>query len=255
MAVAADLLVDAPLASPELALVDPELAAELRRTHSSVEERWLHPPARVEYVSPESGEDDPSQLEAADDVGHSGTGDAEQLGDDESIVATPPEQTSIDELPPSARYSGRPAHEPEEAAFEDSPPPPLTRFGQASDESDDDASAALRAVAEVVREAEAVAEQVLVDEYIAATPGEVQTRSHYPVLPAPEPDAEAADAVDAAFRRIREGMTEADESPSPKRRVRRGFTLASGVVAACAVAALGADVQFQVAHLPSWIQF
>src|SRR6187200_1960390 len=40
MAVAADLLVDAPLASPELALVDPELAAELRRTHSSVEERW-----------------------------------------------------------------------------------------------------------------------------------------------------------------------------------------------------------------------
>ena len=184
-----------------------------------------------------------------------GPGDAEQLDDDESIVATPPEQTSIEELPPSSRYPARPAHEPEEAAFEDSPPSPLTRFDEAAGESDDDASAALWAVAEVVREAEAVVEQLLVDEHITAAPSEVPTRSHYPVLPAPEPDAEAADAVDAAFRRIREGMTEADESPSPKRRVRRGFTLASGVVAACAVAALGADVQFQVAHLPSWIQF
>ena len=99
MAVAADLLIDAPLASPELALVDPELAAELRRTHSSVEERWLRPPARVEYVSPESGEAAPSQLEAADDVGHAGSGDAEQPDNDESIVATPPEQTSIEVLP------------------------------------------------------------------------------------------------------------------------------------------------------------
>ena len=170
MAVAADLLVDAPLASPELALVDPELAAELRRTHSPVEERWLRPPARVEDASAESGEAAPSQLEAADDAGHAGSGDAEQLHDDESIVATPPEQTSIEELRPSSRYPALPAHEPEEAAFEDSPPPPLTSFDEASGESDDDASAALWAVAEVVREAEAVAEQVLVDEYITATP-------------------------------------------------------------------------------------
>lgn len=254
MAVAVDLLVEVPLASPELALVDPELAAELRRTHSSVEERWLRPPARVEYFSPESGEDAPPQLEAADDVGHAGSGDAEQLDNDESIVAVPPEQTSMEELPPGSGYPGRPAHEPEEAAFEDSPPSPLMRFNEASRERDDDASAALCAVAEVVRKAEAVGEQVL-DEYIAATPSEVPTRSHYPVLPAPQPDADATDAVDAAFRRIRKGMTEANESPSPKRRVRRGFTLASGVVAACAVAALGADVQFHVAHLPSWIQF
>ena len=253
MAVAADLLVDAPLASPELALVDPELAAELRRTHSSVEERWLRPPARVEYFSPESGEDAPPQLEAADDAGHA-SGDAEQPDNNESIVAVPPEQTSMEELPSSSGYPDRPAHEPEEAAFEDSAPPPRMRFDEASSESDDDTSA-LRAVAGVVREALAVGEQVLVDEYIAATPSEVPTRSHYPVLPAPEPDADATDAVDAAFRRIRKGMTEANESPSPKRRVRRGFTLASGVVAACAVAALGADVQFHVAHLPSWIQF
>ena len=90
---------------------------------------------------------------------------------------------------------------------------------------------------------------MLVDEYLTTTPdqapGEDRTRSHYPVLPASESDAEATDATDAALRRIREGLTEADESPSRKRRIRRGFTLASGVVAACAVAALGADVQLQ----------
>src|SRR6187455_1305250 len=150
MAVAADLLVDAPLASPELALVDPELAAELRRTHSSVEERWLRPPARVEYFSPESGEDAPPQLEAADDAGHA-SGDAEQPDNDESIVAVPPEQPSMEELPSSSSYPDRPAHEPEQAAVEDSAPPPLMRFDEPSSESDDDTSA-LRAVAGVVRE-------------------------------------------------------------------------------------------------------
>ena len=47
MAAAANLLAEAPLASPELALVDPELAAELRTTLGS-EERWLRPMARAD---------------------------------------------------------------------------------------------------------------------------------------------------------------------------------------------------------------
>ena len=49
MSVAADLpFGEAPLASPELALVDSTLAAELRRSLSPVVDAWLHPPARVE---------------------------------------------------------------------------------------------------------------------------------------------------------------------------------------------------------------
>jgi len=172
MAVAAHLLDDAPLASPELALVDPELAAELRTTLSP-EERWLRPSA--------GAEDKPD--------------DADALWD----------------------------------------------------------------VAEIPREAEAAPELALVDERPTATPeqaaAEGASRSHYPVLPASEPDAEATDATDVALRRIRESLTETDESPSGKRRIRRGFTFASGVVAVCAVAVLGADVQLQVAHLPSWVPF
>lgn len=251
MAVAADPLVDAPLASPELALVDPKLAADLRRTHSPADDRWLRPRARVEDASAE-GEARPAQLESGDDAGHAASGNAEQTHDQESIVATPPEQTFSEELRPSSRYPALPAPEPEEAAFEDSPTP-LPNFDEASVD-DDDTSAAWWAVAEVLREAEAGAEQVLVDEYIAATPDEAQTRSHYPVLPA-LPDAEATDATDVALRRIRESLSEADRSPSGKRRIRRAFMLGSGVVAVCAVAALGADVQLQVAHLPSWIPF
>jgi hypothetical protein len=173
MAAAANLLAEAPLASPELALVDPELAAELRTTLGS-EERWLRPMARA---------------------------------DDNAVDAS-----------------------------------------------------ALWDVAEILREAEAAApERLLVDAHPSMTAeqtrAEAQTRSHYPVLPASETDAEATDATDVALRRIRESLTEADDSPSGKRRIRRGFTLASGMVAACAVAVLGADVQLQVAHLPGWLQF
>ena len=253
MAVAVDLL--AQRASPELALVDPELAAELRSMLSPVEDRWLRPPARVEDASAES-EDPPVRL--ANDAGYAASGDTQRLHDDEFIVATPPEQTPAEETPLSSHSPVLPAPKPEEASFEESPPRSGARIDEASAESDDDASA-LRAVTEILREAEAVAERVHVDEHVTTTPdqtpAEDRTRSHYPVLPASDADAEATDATDAALRRIREGIAEADASPSRKRRIRRGFTLASGVVAARAVAALGADVQLHVAQLPSWLQF
>ena len=92
---------------------------------------------------------------------------------------------------------------------------------------------------------------MLADEYIVATPEhtpeeEERAPSHYPVLPAPQPDAEGTEAADAALRRIREGIDEANEPPPRKRRIRRGLTLVSGAVTLCAVAALAADVQLQV---------
>ena len=256
MAAAADLRFEARLASPELALVDPELGAELRRTHSPVEDRWMRSPAPVEDASAER-EDAAAQKESADDAGHLESGDAEQQHGDETIVVTAVEQTPAPELGPSS-YPVLLAQGPEKAAFEDSPPRPLTRFDETPVESDD--ALALRAVAVVRREAEAIAEQVLADEYIVATPEhtpeeEERAPSHYPVLPAPQPDAEGTEAADAALRRIREGITQANEPPPRKRRIRRGFTLASGAVTLCAVAALAADVQLQVTQLPGWLPF
>ena len=135
MAVPAGLLVEAQLASPELALVDPELAAELRRTLSPVEDRWLRPPARVEDASAES-EDPPVRL--ADDAGYAESRDTQRLLDDECIVATPPEQTPAEELRPSSHSPVLPAPEPDEAAFERSPPRPLASFEPSIETDEDD---------------------------------------------------------------------------------------------------------------------
>ncbi len=146
MAVAANLLVsDTPLASPELALVDAELAAQLRRTLGPVEDSWPRPPARFEDASAESEKEAPAQLESAGDAGHAEPRDPEQLRDDEDIVWTP-EQTPAEEHRPN---------------------------------------------------------------------------SHYPVLPAPEPEREANEETDAALRLIRERLNESDESPAHKSRFRR----------------------------------
>ena len=205
MAVAVDLL--AQLASPELALVDPELAAELRSTLSPVEDRWLRPPARVEDASAES-EDAPVRPEP-DAAGYAESHHTQRQHEDEFIVVTPPEQTTMEELRLSSHYPILPAPKPEEASFEDSPPRCVARVDEASAESDDEASA-LWAVAEVFREAEAVAERVLVDEYLTTadqTPADDRTRSHYPVLP-------ASDAGFAAgLRSLREWSQSAQSWP------------------------------------------
>jgi hypothetical protein len=236
VAVAADLLVgDAPLASPELALVDAELAAELRRTLSPIEDRWKRPPPPVEDVSAESEEHAPAQLDSADDA-EAELGDAEHL-DDPGLSSPDVEK---DDLEGSTLHRSN-------------------RVENAPGATEGGASASDQwSMEDERREVVGDDEPLLVDDDIN-TPDptraeEEQTRSHYPALPAPEPDAEATDDTDAAFRRIRERLRDADKAPSHKRRLRRGFTLASGVVAACTVAALGANVQLQLAQLPSWLQ-
>ena len=240
--------------SPELALVDAELAAELRRTLSPVEDSWPRPSARVEDASTESEKHAPAQLESADDVGHAESPNVVQLHVDESIVSTP-EQTPAEELRPSSHDPFLPVSE--EVAFEDSPPRPLASIDEACAESEDDAPAQWD-VADILREAEPRAEQLLVDEYIVAvpeqTPAQEQRSSHYPVLPAPEPEREAIEETDAALRRIRERLNESDE-PTRKSRLRRPFTLASGVIAMCALGVFAVDAELQVGQLPSWLPF
>jgi hypothetical protein len=238
VAVPADLLVDeAPLASPELALVDAELAVELRRTLSPVEDTWLRPPVSVEVPAARE-EDASSQLDSSHDA-KAEPRDAERM-EDPGLPSPNLEDEAVE---------GSTLHGP--ARVEEAP---------AASEGAAPASDEWSVADERPEAARGDDEQLVVDDYIVRTPEQLpaeeeRTRSRYPVLPAPEPDAEASDATDAAFRRIRERLTEPDETPSRQRRIRRGFTLASGTVAACAVAALGADVQLQVAQLPSWLQF
>lgn len=225
---------EAPLASPELALVDADLAAELRRTLSPVEDSWPRPPSRVENASTEAEEDAPAQLESAGDSGHAESPDAERLHDDEHLVSTP-EQTPAEELRPSSYFPVLPAPEPEEEGS----PLPLASFDEASAESADDTPSWWEDI-------------VVVPEQ---TPVQEQRSSHYPVLPAPEQGPERFEETDAALRRIRERMNESDESPAGKNRLRRHFTLGSGVVAMCALGVFAADAELQVGQLPHWLPF
>ena len=52
--------------------------------------------------------------------------------------------------------------------------------------------------------------------------------------------------TDAALRRIRERLNDGDESPGRTSRVRRPSTLASGVVAMCALGVFAADAELQL---------
>lgn len=73
-----------PLASPELALVDATLAAELRRSLRPVEDSWLRPRASSKDA-PAVLEDAPVQRDFADELGETESGDSEHFSDDEYI--------------------------------------------------------------------------------------------------------------------------------------------------------------------------
>ena len=183
--------------------MDSTLAAELRRSLSPVVDAWLHPPARVEPDSVASDEDASLQLDSTHDPEEAEPRDAEELDD--------PDLPWLD-LEEGA-HEGSTLHGP--AGVEEAP------ASEGGVPSSDEWS-----VVDERREAVRGDEPLLVDDYIVTPPEqtpaeEEQTRSHYPILPAPEPDAEAIDAADAAFRRIRERpnrdrrktLTQAQDSP------------------------------------------
>ena len=205
-----------PLASPELALVDADLAAELRRGLRPVEETLLRP--RVAEAAPAAIEEDaPTEPVVADEPPPAESLESEHLPDLDYIV-------EVVEQPPAA-------------IEEDAPPRPVVADERPLAESQEsDHLPDLDYIVEVVEQAPAPSEQ---------------TSSHYPVLP--EPGEEAMDETDAALRQIREHMTE--ELPVSERKLRRRFVLASGVSALCAVGVLALDVQLQVAQLPGWLGF
>lgn len=107
---------ESPFASPELALVDATLAAELRRSLSSVEDSWLRPPSSEE--DPGAIEEDGSaERDFGDDPGEAETGDAENLYDYEYIVEAI-EQTPTQSQRTTSHYPVLPALEPEDELFQ-----------------------------------------------------------------------------------------------------------------------------------------
>ena len=178
MAAAPTLVRQSPPASPELALVDADLAAELRLGLRPVVDTWLSPRANGQETRAAIEEDALVELDLTAEQRDSSPADAEPLDNDDCIVGV------IEQVPVTSR----------------------------------------------------------------------ETSSHYPALPAPEPEDETVEETDAALRRIRERLTESDESSARKRRLRRPFTYASGASALCALGVLAADVQLQLAQLPSWLR-
>jgi hypothetical protein len=111
---AAPRLVDgeSSYASPELALVDAVLAAELRRSLRLVEDSWATPRVPVEEVPTAIEEDEPAQQDLGDVLVAAASREIEPLGDDDYIVEviddTAPTQHANPHYPvlPSPRSGG-----------------------------------------------------------------------------------------------------------------------------------------------------
>jgi hypothetical protein len=82
---------------------------------------------------------------------------------------------------------------------------------------------------------------------------EASPASDYPQLPDLGEASEALEETDAALRKIREHLG-SDESDQ-RRRLRRGFTVLSGLGAVGAVAVFAVDLRLGVVALPGWLGF
>jgi hypothetical protein len=251
VAAAPHLFDDSLLVSPELALVDVELAAQLRadirtgaefrpRAGTRPEFRLLHP---VE-IGDELGEDDT----AVDDV------------DELPEYVVPHDEIAI-EVDPIV------------VALEVPPAPPMVEdlselpdYIVAPEESGDEiggGTAFLGVVLDppALTEVSELPDYVVLDEPLgvadvpeADASGAEPTTSDYPELPDLGASSEVLEESDVALRKIREQL--ASEAPSPRhRRLRRGFIAASGLGAFAALAVFAVDVQQGVANLPGWLGF
>jgi hypothetical protein len=228
---------DALVASPELALVDVDLAAQLRediRTGEEFRPRTVARPELHLVFSAEVAEDDAAVEDVVElpeyVVPHE---DDEVVVDVEPVVValdappTPPVVDGLSELPDYVVAPEVPEEMEGGAAFLDvTLDSPAIEVSELPDY--------------VVR-----ADDLVVDEPVT---------SDYPVLPDLGEASVALEETDVALRKIREQF--ASEETSPRhRRLRRGFVAASGLGAIAALAVLAVDLQLGVATLPGWLGF
>jgi len=239
VAAAPHLFDDSLVASPELALVDVDLAAQLREDIRTGEEFRPRTVERPEFrllnpveIDGEVGEvvDDgvelPEYVVPQDEV----VLDVEPVVVALDVPAAPP---MVDELPPLPDYVVAPGELPDELADG-------TAFLDVSLESP-----APEGVSDLPDYVVRADDLVVVEE---------PTTSDYPVLPDLGKASVALEETDVALRKIREQL--ASEEVLPRhRRLRRGFIAASGFGAVAALAVFAVDVQLGVATLPSWLGF
>ena len=111
-------------------------------------------------------------------------------------------------------------------------------------------------VVDVVPEYVVLADDVRVDDGLPndgeASADHAQSRSKYPLLPDLDERSDALEETEAALRKIRENMG-VPPTVKRKRRVRRRFTVATGLCAVTALAVYAAEVELGVAHAPGWL--
>lgn len=107
---------ESPLASPELALVDADLAAELRRGLRFVEDTWLRPRVSSEEAPAAIEEDPPPQPVVADELPLAESRESDHLPDLDYIVEVV-EQPPAPSHQASSHYPVLP--EPEEEAIDE----------------------------------------------------------------------------------------------------------------------------------------
>jgi hypothetical protein len=241
VAAAPHLFDDFLVASPELALVDVDLAAKLREDIRTGEEFRPRTVARPEFRLLHS-------VETAGDVGEddAAVDNADELPEyvvphDEVDLEVEPVMVTL-EVPPATSV---------EAGL-----PELPDYVVATEEMADEFEGGAGFL-DVALDPPAPEDVSDLPDYIVRADDLVldePTMSDYPVLPDLAAASVALEETDVALRKIREHMA-SEEPPRRRRRIRKGFIAASGLGAVAALAVFAVDVQLGVATLPSWLGF
>jgi hypothetical protein len=225
---AAPLLIDdPPVASPELALVDAGLAAQLRVELTSGEAFRPREVARPAYLMLLADVDAPEPVPARDDK--HGPLQVEAVEVLPAYIVVSDEKTKDLEVEDS-----------DVAEVLDYPvtPAPVEEIEELPDY--------------IVRGGESAVPAAVTE----ATDDQAPPISDYPVLPDLDERSDALDETDAALRRIREQMVVPGGKPSkPHSRVRRRFAIVSALGLTVALAAVAVDVQLGILHAPGWLAF
>jgi hypothetical protein len=248
--------------SPELALVDAQLAAELRERLAGRADTALalaFEPVVVEVVESATGL-------ATIDVAHSNE-EPEGVGSIEDLIVT----HEVAELHPSREEPERvdsavdlsvgyenadvePAGDEYDASGYVNDPLVVDEVNGPPTEEHESADSVLDLiigydVAEITPSS-SVDEVVYVPDAIQPDVGANQAgTTSYPALPAAE--IRDSDPTDVVLREIRNRLT--GKPQAKRRKLRRRFTVAAGAGALAAVAVSAVDLQFGVASLPDWL--
>ena len=259
VAAAPHLSDDALTASPELALVDLDLAAKLRadiRAGEAFRPREVaRPEFRLLLPDVDSADVESGQSPVAEELRLDAVTAEEIVARVEPVVValeSPAPPPAVDELSDLPDYVVLP-EEADEAVL-----------GARLAEDPAESYPTFPVFLDVVPEAAAADDGSHLPDYVVLSDSEIRTDaasavdeasewSDYPVLPDLGEVSEILEESDAALRKIREQI--GSDPSERRRRLRRVFTVASGLAAVAAVALFAVDVELGVVAPPGWLGF